>query len=278
MIMCSRWKSVSLLVGVLLASMGAAKADTLLDKVIAKGEIVCGVELQSAPLEFTEDNAAKGYSVDLLALVAKDMGVRIRYVDVPFPSLLPGLDASKFDMSCSSVTVTKARLGRYYYSLAIAEGTVGLVARAGDSSIKASQDIAGKVVGAGKGSSMLKLLQDYTATLPGGVANINEYIDANQAYADLVNGRISAVAQPLPNILYLQKLRADTFKVITPPFGPKAYLGWMVRKDDDSKPLIDRISVSLAKLNTDGNMRNLQSKWFGLEMDVPSDKVPDPQY
>ena len=90
-------------------------AESLLDTVMARGEIVAGIELQSAPLEFTEGRTPRGYSIDLMALVVEDMGIKVRYIDIPFPSLLPGLDAAKFDMSASSVTVTKARVDRYTY-------------------------------------------------------------------------------------------------------------------------------------------------------------------
>ena len=258
-------------------SGGIASAN-LLERVKAKGEVVCGTELQSAPLEFTEKGEAKGHSVELLELVSKELGLKFRYVDVPFPSLLPGLEAGKFDMSCSSVTITKARLEKYDYSLPVADGTVGLIKMAADASIKSSADIAGKAVGAAKGTSMLKLLQEYAKTLPGGVKEIREYIDYNQGYADMTAGRIAAMANPLPNILYAAKIRSDTFAVVLPPFGPKAYLGWMVRKNDDSKPLIDAVSGALAKLNKSGRMRELQTKWFGQPMDLPSDTLPEPLY
>ena len=255
-----------------------ASAQNLLEKVKAKGEVVCGTELQSAPLEFTEKGEAKGYSVELLQLVSKELGLKFTYVDVPFPSLLPGLEAGKFDMSCSSVTITKPRLEKYYYSLPVADGTVGLIKMKADTSIKTSADIAGKVVGAAKGTSMLRLLQEYVKTLPGGVKEIREYIDYNQGYADMIAGRIVAMANPMPNILYAAKTRSDTFEVVLPPFGPKAYLGWMVRKNDESKPLIDAVSGVLAKLNRGGQMRELQIKWFGGPMDLPADKLPEPLY
>lgn len=255
-----------------------ASAQNLLERVRAKGEAVCGVELQSAPLEFTEKGEEKGYSIELLQLVSKELGIKFRYVDVPFSSLLPGLEVGKFDISCSSVTVTKARIDKFYYSLPLVEGTVGLLKLKADASIKVSSDIAGKVVGAQRGSSMLKLLQDYAKTLPGGVPEIREYIDYNQGYADMIAGRIVAMANPLPNILYAAKTRSDTFEVVLPAFGPKAYLGWMVRKNDDSKPLIDAINNALAKLNKSGQMRELQIKWFGKPMDLPSDSVPAPLY
>jgi polar amino acid transport system substrate-binding protein len=271
-------KFLAAVASIVVASSTTALSQNLLERAKAKGEVVCGVELQSAPLEFTEQGEAKGYSVELLKLVSQEMGLKFRYVDVPFPSLLPGLDTGKFDMSCSSVTVTKARLEKFYYSLPVAEGSVGLIKMKKDTAIKSSADIAGKVVGAAKGTSMLKLLQDYAKTLPGGVKEIREYIDYNQGYADMLAGRIVAMANPLPNILYAAKQRSDTFEVLLPAFGPKAYLGWMVRNNDDSKPLMDEVNKALAKLNASGKMDELQEKWLGVKLGLPADKVPTPLY
>jgi len=121
-------------------------------------------------------------------------------------------------------------------------------------------------------------LQDYVQTLPGGVKEIKEYLGSPNAYADLEAGRISAVAGSLPNLAYLVKTRPDTFELVLPPFGPKAYLAWIARKDDESKPLIDAIDASLVKLTKSGKIKELQLKWFGVAVDMPIDAVPTPLY
>ena len=96
-------------------------------------------------------------------------------------------------------------------------------------------DVAGKAVGGGKGSAQLDQLKQYVATLPG-KTNVREYIDNNQAYADLAAGRIVAVGNSLPNIAYVARQRPDTFAVVQPPFGTKVFFAYLGRKDPDSKP------------------------------------------
>lgn len=256
----------------------AARAQNLLADAKARGELVLGTELQFAPFEFIKDNKPMGYSIDLMQMVADDLGVKVRYVDLPFVSVLPGLDAKKYDMVEATTTMTKARAERYYFTLPIADGTVTLVKRKGDKTIMKPADIAGKVVGGTKGSAQTKLLQEYVGKLPGGVKEIKEYIGSPNAYADLEAGRIVAVAGSLPNLAYLVKTRPDTFELVMPPFGPKAYLAWLARKDDASKPLIDAINASLVKLTKAGKVKELQMKWFGADMNLPIDAVPVPQY
>jgi polar amino acid transport system substrate-binding protein len=264
--------------GAFVCSSIKAVAKGSLDEAKARGELLLGTELQFAPFEFLENNQPKGYSVDLMNMVAADLGVKPRYIDLPFVSVLPGLDAKKYDMVEATTTITKARLERYYFTLPIADATVGLVKRKGDTSILKSADIAGKVVGGTKGSAQTKELRTYAETLPGGVKEIKEYIGSPNAYADLEAGRIVAVAGSLPNLAYLVKTRPDTFELVLPAFGPKAYFGWLARKDDDSKQLIDAIDASLLKLTTAGKIKELQQKWFGFDMQLPTDGIPEPKY
>ena len=58
----------------------------------------------------------------------------------------------------------------------------------------------------------------------------------------------------------------------------KAYFGWLARKDDDSKQLIDAIDASLLKLTKAGKVKELQQKWFGVDMNLPTNGIPEPKY
>jgi polar amino acid transport system substrate-binding protein len=271
--------TASLLAMTLLAlAPSQVRSAGLLDDAKARGELQLGTEMQFAPFEFLKDNKPVGYSIELMDLVAADLGVKIHYQDLPFVSVLPGLDAKKYDMVEATSTITKARVERYYFTLPIMDGTVALVKRKGDTSIMKPADIAGKVVGGTKGSAQTKVLQDYVKTLPGGAQEVKEYIGSPNAYADLQADRIVAVAGSLPNLAYLVKTRPDTFELVQPPFGPKAYLAWLARKDDASKQLIDAVNASLVKLTKAGKVKELQMTWFGVAVDLPTDGVPAPLY
>ncbi|MGH9806422.1 MAG: transporter substrate-binding domain-containing protein, partial [Terriglobia bacterium] len=271
--------TAGLLAFTLLALMPSqARSAGLLDEAKARGELLLGTELQFAPFEFLKDNKPVGYSIDLMDLVAADLGVKVHIQDLPFASVLPGLDAKKYDMVEATSTITKARMERYYFTLPIMDATVALVKRKGDTSIQKPADIAGKIVGGTKGSAQTKLLQEYVKTLPGGVQEVKEYIGSPNAFADLQAGRVVAVAGSLPNLAYLVKTRPDAFELVMPAFGPKAYFGWLTRKDDASKQLIDAVDASLVKLTKAGKVKELQMKWFGVEIALPTDGVPTPLY
>lgn len=245
----------------------AAHADQLAD-VKKAGELVVGTELQFAPFDFTENGKQKGLNSELFEQLGKELGVKVKFLDLPWPSVLPGLEAKKFDMVAGPIIVTKARKERYHFVMPIAEATVALMIGAKDDTIKKPEDISGKTVGAGKGSAQLEELKTFAATLPEKVT-IREYVDNNQAYADLAAKRIVAVANSLPNISYVAAEKSNLYKVVQPPFGKKSYFAFLGRKDADADSLIAALNDAMLKMHKDGRLAALQKKWLGAEMDVP---------
>lgn len=256
-----------------------ASAKDLLERIKERGEIVIGTEARFAPFEFVEEGKIVGYSGDLLDLIMQGLpGVKVNRLDIPWQGILPGLEAKKFDYIVTSVTATKERFDRYRLSVPIADATVALlVGKASD--IKGPKDIEGRIVGSQAGSAQLKAVQDLNAKLIGeggkGVKEIKEYVDFDEAFADLEAGRIQAVAQSFPNLSDAVKKRPEAFRIITPPFGVKKYFSWAARKDSDSESLAAYFDEQIKKLIKDGSMAKLQVKWFGFEMPVP-DALPEP--
>jgi polar amino acid transport system substrate-binding protein len=251
--------AVSLAAGALMAS--AALADTLAD-IKKAGEFVAGTEMQFPPFDFLENNEYRGVDRDLFDEVAKELGVKPKYVDLPWTSVLPGLEARKFDLVIAPVTITKERMKRYAFTVPISEASAALMKRAGDDSIKESKDIAGKAVGGGKGTAQLEQVKEYTKTLSSPV-QIREYVDSNQSYADLAAGRVDASVNSLPNLAYAAAQRPETFAVVLPPFGKPSYFSWVGRPGDADKSLIEAVNAALVKLQEDGRMAAIQKKWFG---------------
>jgi len=248
-----------------------ALADTLAD-VKQRGELVCATEMEFPPFDFLVNNVYTGVDRDLIDEVGKDLGVKVKYLDLPWTSVLPGLEAKKFDFVIAPVTITQERMKRYSFTVPIADATAALIKRADDKSINKPEDIAGKTVGGQKGTAQLAQLQEWAKKLPKPVT-VKEYVDNNQSYADLAAGRLDASVNSLPNLAYAASQRRDAFAVVLPPFGQATYFSWVGRLDD--KSLTDAISASLVKQQEDGRMATIQKKWFGQALALPK-TVPAP--
>ncbi len=228
--------------------------------------------MQFPPFDISDNGTYKGVDRELIDAVAKEMGVKVSYLDLPWTSVLPGLEAKKFDLCIAPVTITKERMKRYAFSVPIADATAALMKRADDKSIMKPEDIAGKAVGGQKGTSQLEQLKAFSAKLSKPV-DVKEYVDNNQSYADLAAGRIDASVNSLPNLAYAASQRSDAFAVVLPPFGQATYFSWVGRLED--KTLLDAINAALVKLEGDGTVAAIQKKWFGQTMDLPK-TVPEP--
>lgn len=261
-----------------LAPTQGSAADQL-ERVKQSGELVLGTEARFPPFEFVENGTIVGYSSDILeAIKAALPNVNVRQLDLPWQGILSGLETSKFDYAYSSMTATKERSERYALSLPIADASVGLMRRVSDGDFVELAQMDGKIIGSQAGSGQLSTLKAYQveASAAGVNFQIKEYIDYNEAYADLGAGRIDAVANALPNILYTAKQRPDAFAVLADTLGPKLYFVWAGRKDAESASLSALIDSVIAELNQSGELARLQEKWFGFPMDVPFDALPTP--
>lgn len=254
----------------------SASAEDALARIKAAGTMKVGTETAFAPFDYIDAGEHAGLNVDLFAEIGKEMGVTIEWVALPWEGVLPGLEAGKFDMVAGPATITKARMERYRFAVPIAEATVAILKKAGDTSITKPEDIAGKAIGAGKATAQLAQLGEYSKTLPTPV-DMREYPAFTESYADLAAGRIAGVANSLPNIAFVASQRKDTFEVVLPPFGQKSYFGFIGTKDADHAPLMDAIDAALVKMKADGRLAEMQKKWFGASFDTP-DTVPEPAF
>jgi len=259
--------------GALMGGLRGALADDSLAEVKKRGELVIATEMQFPPFDISDNGTYKGVDRDLIDAVGKEMGVTVKYLDLPWTSILPGLEAKKFDLCIAPVTITKERMKRYLFTVPIADATAALMKRADDKSIMKPEDIAGKTVGGQKGTSQLAQLKEFATKLPKPV-EIKEYVDNNQSYADLAAGRIDASVNSFPNLAYAAAQRSDTFAMVLPPFGAPTYFSWVGRLDD--KSLVDAVNAAIIKTENDGTMAKIQKTWFGQTMDLPQ-TVPEPK-
>ncbi|CAM5778196.1 transporter substrate-binding domain-containing protein [Castellaniella caeni] len=268
-------KLSALSVGLTLAfTQAPANADQLAD-VQKAGVITLATDMNYQPFDYTENNQHVGFDKDLWAAIGTELGVKPKFLDLPWTTTLAGLQAKRFDMVNSPVAITKERMEKFHFTLPFADGTVGLIKRASDHSLRTPQDIGDKTVGSQRGTIELQELESFAKTLPS-PAKPKAYLDLTGAYADLANGRIDAVADAVTLLEAVAKSRPDTFAVVLPPFGPKSYFAYLARKGPDSDTLVAAVDKAILKIEADGRMKALQEKWFGTAQAVPQSAfVPD---
>ncbi|MBK5922978.1 transporter substrate-binding domain-containing protein [Rhodovulum sulfidophilum] len=247
-------------------SASGALADQLSD-IQAAGKIVAATEMHYAPFDMLEKGEYVGFDRDLFDEVAKELGVKPEYQDLPWTSILPGLEVDKFDFVLAPVTMTAERAERYAFTLPISDSTVAFVQRTGGD-METPEDAKGKTVGVQKGTAQQAQLEAYAETI-GGI-KIKEYGTPDEAYADLMTRRLDAVAGSAPLLDYLAKSRPEQFSVVKPPFGKPTYFAWVARQGEGDT-LVAAINEALIKIQEDGRMAKIQEKWFGTATELPQE-------
>ncbi|UGB33166.1 transporter substrate-binding domain-containing protein [Metabacillus sp. B2-18] len=242
---------------------------TTFEQIKSSGKLTVGTEAAFEPFEFVKDGKIVGYGKDILDVVVEDLDVELEQLDLPWQGILPGLDAKKFDFVATSVTITPERAEKYDFTIPIADGTMAVLKRKDDSSIKNPEDIAGKVVGTQLGSGQLQSLEKYNEELTangGGVKEIKEYVGFPEAYQELATGRIDAVINTKANLSGILKQNPDTFEIVD-TFGDPVWISWAVRKGDQD--LLDYLNKQILELRNLGELAKMQEEWFGFTMDTP---------
>jgi polar amino acid transport system substrate-binding protein len=122
------------------AFLGIASAGTL-DEILKRGEIRIACQTQGAPFSFVDKNGKRtGSSVEICNMIAKEMGVKVKYLNYDWDGLIPALLSKKADMLAADMTPTLKRAMKinftdpYMYT-----GSVVFVKQ--DSPIKTLKDI-----------------------------------------------------------------------------------------------------------------------------------------
>jgi polar amino acid transport system substrate-binding protein len=267
--------ALALLVGSAVLGLGTPDARAgLLDDIKKKKEIVIATEAGYAPFEYVEGGKIVGYHADMLALVMKDLtdqGVKINQLDLPFASLLAGLQAKKYDMIATALFGTEERAKRFAFTIPTAFGTTGIVTKAGNASITKPDDLEGKTVGAPQATKYLDQMKALSEELKKkggkGIKEIKEYASGfTEIYADIDNGRIDAAPNGMPNLAVLMKQQPGKYK-LAGQVGDPTYFAWATRKEDQD--LLEYLNTQMLKLKKAGTFAELQKKWFGFTMDLP---------
>lgn len=100
---------LALVLSMVLAVAATASADSL-DEIIKRGELRVAVQTQCPPFSFVDKNGDRtGSSVEFCREMAKEMGVKIKFVNYDWDGLIPALLSGKADILAADMTANLKR-------------------------------------------------------------------------------------------------------------------------------------------------------------------------
>lgn len=222
-----------------------------------------GTESSYAPFEYkNEKGELAGFDIDVGNAICQKLNAKCVWTDQSFDSLIPSLQARKFDVIHASLTHNAAREKVIAFSDNLYAIPTQLVAKKGSGTLPTVTSLKGKKVGVLQGSA-----QEAYARKAWGKKGIKivSYLEQEQTFIDLLAGRVDVALLEKPNALagFLIKEKGKDYEfvgrpLIDPLLANEIGLGF--RKQD--KQLRADINGAIKALREEGTLRELAEKYF----------------
>ena len=175
--------------GALATSIAGTEASTMQD-IMKRGEIRVAVQTQGPPVSFVDRNGERtGLAVEVVKMMAEDMGVKVVFQDYDWKGLIPALLSGKVDLIAADMTPTPQRATQLLFTDPVFF-TANIAFTTKDKPFKHWQDLnkEGISVGATQASSYSAAVKDFMPK-----ATLKEYAGGTAATAQAVaSGRVDA--------------------------------------------------------------------------------------
>ena len=118
-----------ILITLLLLLPFSANADSKLNKILSSGELKVGTTGDWDPMSMKDPatNKYKGFDIDVMNELAKDMGVKATFVPTEWKTIVSGITSNRYDISTSVTKTAKRALVAGFTTSYYKYGTVPLV-------------------------------------------------------------------------------------------------------------------------------------------------------
>ncbi len=224
---------------------------------VNKGQLTTCTHLPYPPFQFEKDGKVTGFDVELMDMVAKELGVQQEIVDTPFETIKTGADlnAGKCDVAAAGMTITEERKQNLDFSVPYFDATQALMAKKG-SGITSLDTGKGKV-----GSQSATTGEDYVKAK--GVDPVS-FETSDAELNGLKSGQIDVLVQDLPVVSEWLKDPANSDYEVVANLDTGEQYGFAVKKGGNPE-LLKKIDDVITKAQGDGSYDALYTKWIGLK-------------
>lgn len=227
------------------AGCGSTETDTPVED--AQKTYIIYSDNSFAPFEFLQDGKYIGVDMDILAAVAEDQGFAYEMHNEGFDAAMGAVQAGQADAMIAGMTINDKRKETFDFSDGYFDDGSILVVAAGNTTINAEADLAGKKIAAKKGT----VSTEYAESIKDKYGfEISYFEDSPTMYQAVITGNADACFEDYSVAAWAIKSEGVALKTIGQVINPSSY-GFAVKKGMNAE-LIEMFNAGLANIKANG--------------------------
>lgn len=234
-----------------------------------KGELTVAMDLHYPPTTFlADDNVTPiGLNPDMARLIAKKLGLKLKFENTSFDTIIPGLDGGRYDFTATTMSPTAERL-EVLDMIDYFNGGISVAVAHGNPLNISNDDMCGRSIAVTKGSNAqlkhLPNVSEWTCTSKGKPA-INGVTLPNiqEALTQLASKRIDGVFYDTVSLVWASEQQPNTFTILTPQVDTRSdhVVAIALKKGSPLTPALQKATQSV--LDSPEYKKSLEN--WGLE-------------
>ena len=229
----------------------------------APAELKVAIDPTYEPFTFkTADGQPTGFDVDIANALCEQIKRKCVFVEQVWDSMIPGLNAKKYDVIISSMSITDDRMKEVDFTDKYYNTPSRLVLKKGIKFTDAAS-IKGKKIGVLKGSTQEKYAMGELKTA--GVV-VNSYEAQDQVYLDIKSGRLDGTVADYMEVTggFLSKPEGAKYELVGADLKDPKYFGYgagiALRKGEDA--LKAELNGAIKAIRSADTYKTLNDKYF----------------
>ena len=187
-----------------------------------KGELSVAMDLHYPPTTFlADDNSTPiGLNPDVARLVAKKLGLKLKFENTGFDTIVPGIDGGRYDFTITTMSPTPERL-KVLDMIDYFKAGTSVAVSAGNPLKLTNETLCGKNIAVTAGSTgqlkRLPALSDQTCTSKGQPAiNAVTLPNVQDSLTQLASKRVDGILYDTTSLAWAAKQQPGAFTILTP--------------------------------------------------------------
>ena len=233
----------------------------LAKKIVDSGVVVVANDANYPPQSSVDKATGEmvGFDVDVANKMGELLGLKVEFENPAWETIPAGLQQGRFGVSIGSMTPTSERRKALAFTEPYYYVSAQVFVKKGGMQIAGAQDLAGKKVGTGAGTTYYTYLKQSTK------ADVKTYQTDADAFPDLANGNIDFVMTAGPTGQQAIS-QGQPFEFSGKPLSYDDCCFAIKRGEPD---WLDMLEYAVQTMHQDGSLTAMSEKWYnGLDLTV----------